>query len=249
MGSLLIESLGTVADIKTLKNSLLKSEDESFFERFRKNEPTIVVDDIGQFLEDKIVFGEIPPGSHLPEESISQRYNVHRHLVREALRSLEHEGLAVWESRRGVWVTQMSLDGLDDVYTCRRSLEALAAELAAQRRTKEDLEGIVHALNELESAVATLNPRNFFRLNLALSAKVHAAAHNKTLLRLIIAIGKQSYRYRFLAYLQRPEMMEASVQGHKAVVDAIRSGDSRKAKKMIEDMVDASWVFLRTILS
>lgn len=203
--------------------------------------PQIIAKELGRFLEDQIIFGDLAPGTRLVEEDIVKRHKVSRSPVREALRSLEQEGLAVRASRRGVRVSNMSLDDLNDVYVCRLSLEALAHEMAADKRTEQDLVEIDAAINTLEASLESSDPREFFRSNLALSEKIHAAAHNKTLERLLSTIGKQSYRYRFLAYSRVPGMMRASVDGHREVLRAIEKRNKKFARTLMEDMIQKSW--------
>ncbi|WP_413992314.1 GntR family transcriptional regulator [Labrys okinawensis] len=212
------------------------------------NVPDIIAKELSRFLEDQIIFGELPPGSRLVEEDIVKRHKVSRSPVREALRSLEQEGLAIRESRRGVWVSEMSIDDLNDVYACRLNLEALATEMAAERRTDQDLVDIRAALEALEASIESSDLREFFRYNLALSARIHAATHNKTLGKLLSTIGKQSYRYRILAYSHFPEMMRASVEGHKEVLSAIEKRNKNYARTLMEDMIQKSWASIQTFL-
>lgn len=213
------------------------------------NVPQVIAKELGRHLADQIIFGELLPGAHLIEEELVKRFGVSRSPVREALRSLEQEGLAMRESRRGVWVSHMSLDDLNDVYACRLSLEALATEMAAERSCAQDIEQIRAAIEDLEASLEAFDPRRFFRSNIVLSAKVHAAAHNGTLQRLLNAIGKQSYRYRFLAYSRFPNMMRASVDGHREILLAIERRNKKYARTLMEDMIQLSWASIREFMS
>ncbi|WP_431909205.1 GntR family transcriptional regulator [Amycolatopsis thermoflava] len=80
-----------------------------------------------------IVGGAFPPGQRLTELDLSQRLDVSRTPVREALRRLESDGL-VESGQRGVTVIRLSDAELREAYLVRASLEALTAELAAQRQ-------------------------------------------------------------------------------------------------------------------
>ncbi len=70
-------------------------------------------------LEEAIVFLELAPSERLTEEDVAERYGVSRSPAREALRSLENDGLVLREARKGIWVTPMSLRDFDDIYRCR----------------------------------------------------------------------------------------------------------------------------------
>lgn len=207
--------------------------------------PDVIAKELTHFLENQIIFGEVKPGSRLIEEDVVQLYNVSRSPVREALRSLEQEGLVVRASRRGVWVSQLGIDNLDEVYTCRLALEGLAAELAAQNRTDQDIADTIRAFDDLAQAHGNRDLRAFFHCNLALSACIHVASNNITLRRLLGSIGKQSFRYRYLAYSQAPEMMTASIEGHREIISAIEKRNARHARILMEDLIQRSWSVIR----
>lgn len=211
--------------------------------------PDIIAKDLARHIEQQIIFGDLSPNTRLVEEEIVQRHNVSRSPVREALRMLEQEGLAIRESRRGVRVSALGLEDLDEVYACRIVLEALAAELAARHHTARDMDAIKLAFTALETARGTNDMREFFRCNLRLSKNIHAAANNKTLGRLLESIGKQSLRYRYLAYSHAPEMMGASVEGNRDIIRAIEMGNARHARILMEDLVQRSWTVVRKLFT
>lgn len=207
--------------------------------------PDVIAKQLVRYLEDQIIFGELAPGERLVEEDIVARFNISRSPVREALRALEQEGLAERESRRGVWVSHLSLANLDEVYTCRVVLEGLATELAAKNRTDEDIDAIMAAIDALEAAHKAQDLRGFFQQNIVLSRCIHSAAANKTIKRLLGSIGKQSFRYRYLAYSKAPEMMLASVEGHREIAAAIERQNARHARTLMEDLIHRSWEVIR----
>jgi len=209
--------------------------------------PDVIAKQLVRFLEDQIIFGDLTPGERLVEEDIVARFSISRSPVREALRALEQEGLVARESRRGVWVSHMSLTDLDEVYSCRIVMEGLATELAAKNRTKEDMYGIMAAIDALALAHQSNDLRAFFQQNILLSQNIHSAAANKTLKRLLGSIGKQSFRYRFLAYSKAPEMMLASLEGHREIAVAIEKHNARHARILMEDLIQRSWEVIRKV--
>ena len=84
-------------------------------------------------MREQIVSGVYRAGDRLPEVSLSTALAVSRTPVREALRRLESDGL-VQASGRGVTVTAMSTPDLRHAHAVRGALDALAAELAADRQ-------------------------------------------------------------------------------------------------------------------
>src|SRR5881398_2401803 len=96
-------------------------------------------DDIAVLLEEAIVSGEIPPGSVLRQEQLSERFQVSRTPVREALRRLAALGLVSFEPNRGVRVRTLSREELYEAFLVRAELESLATEVAAGKITDEGL--------------------------------------------------------------------------------------------------------------
>src|SRR3990172_2275330 len=96
-------------------------------------------DDIARVLEDEIVGGAIAPGTVLRQEQLSERFDVSRTPVREALRRLAALGLVSFEPKRGVRVRSISPSELHEAFLVRAELEALATEVATPRMTASDL--------------------------------------------------------------------------------------------------------------
>lgn len=225
----------------------LMSSEQSEGQGFRV--PDIIAKELSRHLEEQIIFGDLPPGSRLTEEEVVRRFNVSRSPVREALRTLEQEGLVARESRRGVWVGPLTLADLDEVYTCRLAMEGLAMELAAQNRNAADLIAIRASLEKLKSMHEGKDIKGFFQANVTLSSQIHSASANVTLARLLRSIGKQSLRYRYFAYSNAPEMMKASIEGHEEIVVAMEKRSARHARTLLEDMIQRSWDVIRAFLS
>src|SRR5438128_1468515 len=100
---------------------------------------TTKADDIALVIEEAIVSGEIPPGTVLRQEQLSERFNVSRTPIREALRRLDALGLVDFHPNRGVRVRTLQREELHEAFLVRAELESLATELAATRMTDDDL--------------------------------------------------------------------------------------------------------------
>src|SRR4249919_1951863 len=109
-------------------------------------------DDIARVLEDEIVAGAIAPGTVLRQEQLSERFDVSRTPVREALRRLAALGLVSFIPNRGVRVRTITAQELREAFLVRAELESLATEIAAPKFTDADLE----ELEAAEQAFSTL---------------------------------------------------------------------------------------------
>jgi DNA-binding GntR family transcriptional regulator len=207
--------------------------------------PNILAKELAKFLEDKIVFGEIAPGTRMVEEVIVRQYHVSRSPVREALRALEQDGLVVRLPRRGMRVSSLNIADLDGLYSCRIVLDGLAAEQAAINRGPADVAQMHAILEQLREAYRNSDVRSYFARNVDMSGCICRASGNTTLLRLLAAVGKQALRYRYLAYSRSPEMMGFSIEGNEAIVDAITRQNAKHARGLTEDLIQKSWRQIR----
>ncbi len=106
-------------------------------------------DDVAERLRQAILGGELAPGQRLLEESLAETMQVSRGPVRNALVTLEREGLIVKESHRGTFVARLARGDAEEVHSLRLFLELLAAEWAVKNAGPEDLvkmEGIVRRM-------------------------------------------------------------------------------------------------------
>jgi len=81
-----------------------------------------------------ILSGDIPPGAPLVETALSERFDVSRGPLREALRQLIEEGLVVTVPYTGTRVAELSVEDVHEIYSLRTVLEAFAFEQVWPRR-------------------------------------------------------------------------------------------------------------------
>ena len=98
------------------------------------------VDVLAEQISASIMTGEYPIGTWLRQESLAERYGVSRQPVREALRQVQASGLVEVIAHRGALVSGPSPRDIREAYMVRGELEGLAAEIATERLTLDDLE-------------------------------------------------------------------------------------------------------------
>lgn len=93
---------------------------------------------------------EYKPGELLNEKDLAEEFGVSRTPVREALLKLSEKKLVVFVPRVGIYVSQIDLKAVKEAYIVRKSLEALAAELAALKATDEEAQELVGIVKKIE---------------------------------------------------------------------------------------------------
>lgn len=86
-----------------------------------------------------ILKGDLKPGERLMELQLAAKLGVSRTPIREAIRMLEQEGLAITIPRKGAEVAKMTEKDMEDVLQIRAVLEELAVRLSCQKITAAEL--------------------------------------------------------------------------------------------------------------
>lgn len=192
-----------------------------------------------------ILEGEYEPGSRLVETAIAQRLGVSRGPVREALKRLGHDGFIVVEPRRGASVASVSPAQALEIFEVRSALEALGAELAALRRTDDDLAAMQAAVDRGLLALDEQDSAGLTEGNAAFHQALARATHNHELLKLRI-----EHDNRFAWLLTKPsfQRLEGAWTEHAQLLAAIRERNSSRAANIARDHIGRTADAYRTYL-
>lgn len=178
-------------------------------------------------IKEKIVKTELDPGSVINEAELMKDLKYGRTPIREALKRLQVEDLVMVKPRRGIFVSELAITDLAQIFEVRVELEALAAKIAAERITAEQLA----ALGKLAEAYQKTPPRKKEKL-IELDGKFHAlireATHNRFLISNLEHYYNLSLRIWYLA-LPQAAAEDIDIQAHQEIFQAIAKGDGDKA--------------------
>jgi DNA-binding GntR family transcriptional regulator len=110
------------------------------------------VDALTESLRERILSGELKPGTPLREEALSGEYEVARHSLRSALRALQGEGIVQIEPNRGARVKSLSPEDVRGLSDLRIALEVESARMALERGNGRLPTGVQRALERLVAA-------------------------------------------------------------------------------------------------
>lgn len=180
-------------------------------------------------LRDEILSGAMPAGSKIRQAELAKRLGVSTTPVREALSTLEREGLVVLDAYRGAMVLKISLEDLRENFKIRTRLEALAVEEAARHATDEDIAALEVLLEATENAG---EPLEYFRLNREFHARMYECANMPRLSELISQFRDAGDIYLRLAAATDENVspdMEITRVEHVELVEAIRARAPHRA--------------------
>ena len=181
-------------------------------------------------LREDIIEWRLTPGTVLAEVEQSERLGVSRTPVREALARLSAEGLTTAAGGRGVVVTDISLEDIDELYELRETLEVKAAALAAERGDRAVFADLHAELLQAPSMINDGDParHDYYALVGRLDEAIDAAISNSYLAQAMHSLRVHLVRVRRLA-ADDAERLNAAAAEHAAIADSIASGKPRLA--------------------
>ena len=217
-------------------------------------------DEIALALEDAVISGELPPGTVLRQEQLSERFGVSRTPIREALRRLAATGLVSFVPNRGVRVRTISRAELREAFLVRAELEALVTELATPRIDAEGLDRLAQAEGEFSQLTDELldrrrDPEERTRLTgewVRANYRFHDVIYAAAAVPYVEAVAK-SARRTFLSRW-RPggpeidDLYEQNARQHRAILGAIAARSAEGARALAHEHVLHSCRLLEVIL-
>lgn len=190
-------------------------------------------------LRERIITGVYAPGERLTEERLAVDFGVSRNPVREALRTAEAEGFVRVQPRRGVLVASPDETTIRDLFIIRARLEPLAARLAAERATPEEIAALRGLLDEARAATDACDLSAVAVLNSALHQKVIDIGGNVWL----SAITSSLYRHvQWVFTLTVNSRAPHSWTEHQRLVEAIAGHEPDAAEELATEHVAAASV-------
>jgi DNA-binding GntR family transcriptional regulator len=188
-----------------------------------------------------ILSGELAPGAVLPQAALAQTIGMSTTPLREALRRLKQEGLVELDAHRDARVRPLDATEARDLLEMRRSLDPLAASLAAQRRTEADLTDVRAALDGLE-ALSTRPSLTQLESHHRFHAAIHRASHNALLVDVLDGLWVKTDRYRRhgLEAGRSDAEREARAVEHRLLFEAVRDGEPDTAAELMRRHVETS---------
>ena len=194
-------------------------------------------DVVFQTLRQAILKGELKPGERLMELQLAAQLGVSRTPIREAIRMLEQEGLAVTMPRKGAEVAKMTLKGMEDVLEIREALDILACQLACDRITDDLLKTLEEKKKAFEASLETKDVKVIADADISFHDVIYEATGNPKLVIMLNNLREQIYRYR-VEYIKKTENYPILIKEHEAIYQALLKRNKEAARASISNHVE-----------
>ena len=188
-------------------------------------------------LRRRIAEGTYAQGERLTEDRLAEDFAVSRNPVREALRVVETEGFVIVEPHRGAVVARLDDRAVRDLFAVRERLEPLAAGLAAERATAEDVADLRRLLERANAATLAEDDGELAWLDGTLHLRVVEISRNRWLTSVATAMYHHVHR---ALNSGRGRCEPHSWREHLPLIEAIASGDCAAATEVARRHAEAA---------
>jgi DNA-binding GntR family transcriptional regulator len=184
-------------------------------------------------LQELIYSGEVAPGERLNEAALALRMGTSRGPVREAIRMLTGIGLVAAQPNRGVFVRQISVREMAEIYELRALLFGFAAQHAAEHLSDADRGEFEGLLNGMDEACDAADSQRYYTLNLRFHQLLMAQCQNQRAQQAYQDHVKELHLFR-RRYFDATGNMRRSNREHRRIFEAIASGAKDRANKLAQ---------------
>jgi len=207
-----------------------------------------VTDSVTEYLRKQIITGDLAADQRLNETDLASRLDISRPPLREAFRILENEHLVVSIPRKGTYVSNLSVEDLQEVYQAREMLECYAIDLLKAKNIR-DLPNVIASV-EAASDLSIPSQDNreevftYLKAFVDFHIKLIESTGNNWVVHFYNSISSHLARYQFI-YLYIPGSGRRSIEEHQQILGLIKEGFYKKAKKFMREHIGYTFEFLR----
>jgi len=194
---------------------------------------------IRRALADDIVAGRLPPGMRLDEQGLAERFATSRTPIRDALRQLAATGLVEIRPRRGVAVTAIAPDAIQELFEALAAVEYHCARLAALRMSPGERHRLKELLDAGRAAAEAGDSETYVDINYAFHSLIYDGARNRSLRDIAEGLRRRLAPFRSAAF-RSTDRMVSSLREHAAIVAAVLAEDGPAAGEAMQGHIGAS---------
>lgn len=184
------------------------------------------------------------PNESLEEKQLTEKYGVSRTPIREVISMLKQEGWLENNGRKGVYVSQITLKNVKDLFQLRYEIEPIILKFAFNYISEEK---IVALKNEILTSVEKRDIKKLVKVDDRLHDEILNSSKNDLAIRVVENIMDQTKRFRYLTHTDEEETIK-SAKEHIQLIDAILGKDLEKSLKILRKHIDNNQLyFVRNI--
>ncbi|MCF6094863.1 GntR family transcriptional regulator [Microaerobacter geothermalis] len=183
-------------------------------------------------LKKMIMDGVFQPGERIFESKIAREFGISRSPVREAIRSLQNEGLLILDQKSQILVYRPSLHDIKEIYQCRMALESMAASLAASQVNDQEIEELEQVLSLTKKALEENDPNEAINQNAKFHDLIIQFSRNRRLQTQLESLRALTHFYRVHNF-QGKSRGRTILSDHHGILTELKNRNPEKASHVM----------------
>jgi DNA-binding GntR family transcriptional regulator len=199
-------------------------------------------EELALVLQNMIFRGDLLPDEPMREAALSDRFEVSRRTVRDALSILEHAGLVRHHRHKGSRVARLRAEDIHDLYRVRRTLEVAAAD-ASPRAPEARMQALTDAYRQLQEATTIGRAEQIVAHDLEFHRAVVGLLDSPRIDEFFATIAvEMRFALSVLeaSYQESKRRPKAALAEHRAIYQALQDGDTATARRLVDEHVDVN---------
>jgi len=195
-------------------------------------------DHVYNYIADQISTGDLLPGKKVNETIISEKLNISRTPVREALIQLASEGLLENVPRKGFVIRHLSVEEAKETFLIIGVLDGLAASLATPFLTEKNLSDMEFYIASMNLAIETGNYNMYYKIQEEFHGVYLSVCPNKSLVEVLVKLKK-----KFLKRIYEPdpqinvkEILLKTNDEHRTILDLLKQKETAELEKFLKEV-------------
>jgi len=185
-----------------------------------------------------IISGRLLSGERIVESKIAREWGVGQPTVREALKTLESEGLVTYSPNRGCSVTELTMIEIGQLTRIRSVFESLSIELAVEKRSAWDPRILRNAIQEMKDAAVTGDANHYFQTDLAFHQKLWELSDNPFLSKALATVVLPLFSFVLRKHYQEKQIdLVENAREHEQLAEAIISCEPADVQREVEKVL------------
>ena len=195
-------------------------------------------DHVYNYIAEQIRGGSLVPGKKINENSISEKLNISRTPVREALIQLASEGLLENVPRKGFIIKHLNVEEAKEIYLIIGVMDGLAVSLACPYITEQAVRDMEFYIASMDLSIETANFSMYHKLQEAFHNVYLNLCPNKSLVNILIQLKKKFLRRSYVAEPQSnmKDILFVTNKEHREIIRLINEKDTVGLEKYMREV-------------
>jgi len=205
----------------------------------REKESSLLKDIAYKKIKELLLIEHFEPGQLLSERELIDILSMSKTPIKSALVRLEAEGFVTISSKQGIYINDLSLQRIIDIYDLRTALETFNCRQLVGKLTKEQVAKLKRNLDETEGIVKKLDVQGFTDHDHAFHLMLSEFVNNLEIHRILLNYHDHLQRITFRHLRKDPNRMRLFWEEHVEIFHYLCDGDIRSVDSMEKHLQDS----------